>query len=407
MRLTAWPIPLAILGGTPRFNRDFHVGAPNIGDRKALSRRLDDALDRRWLSNNGPLVKEFERRIAEIAGVPHCIAVCNATVGLEVAAHALGLSGEVIVPSFTFVATAHSLAWLGLTPVFCDIDPDTHNLDPDQVEKLIGPRTSAILGVHLWGRGCVPERLEAIAAKHGLALMFDAAHAVACSAGGRMIGGFGDLEVFSFHATKFVNCLEGGAILCRDDALAAKIRRLINFGFAGYDQVSDLGINGKMNEFSAAMGLTSLEAIDGIVAHNRDNWRLYRDELADLPGVSIASYDEAERQNYHYVVCEVDEAAAGLSRDAIIAALWAERVIARRYFHPGCHAMEPYRSKDPSAGERLPATLRVAGRVLLLPNGQAVSGDDVRACCALIRQILAQREEVAAHFAANPPQLGR
>jgi len=400
--LLSRPAPLAILGGAPRFSQNVYVGTPNIGDRAALTGRIDDALNRRWLTNNGPLVQEFERRLGEITGVEHCIAVCNATTGLEIALRGLDLTGEVIVPSFTFIATVHSVSWLGLTPVFCDVDPVTHNLDPAQVEKLITPRTSAIMGVHLWGRGCAPTELEAIAKKHGLKLIFDAAHAFGCSHDGRMIGSFGDLEVFSFHATKFVNCLEGGAILCRDAALADRLRKSINFGFTGYDKVVSLGINGKMNEFSAAMGLTSLDAMDKIVATNRANWHLYRDGLAGLPGVAMTPYSETDRQNWHYVVCEIDEEITGLSRDDLLAALWAERVIARRYFFPGCHAMEPYRSLDPDIGKALPETGKLSRKLLQLPNGTAIDSAAIHQCCDLIRQIIAQRDAVKARLAEHP-----
>jgi len=203
---------LALAGNGPAFAAPLHVGRPNVGDRSALHRRIDAALDRVWLTNNGPLVQEFEGRLKELTGVRHCIPVCNATVGLEIAIRALDLSGEVIVPSFTFIATAHALQWQRIKPVFCDIAPNSHHIDPSSVEKLITPRTTAILGVHLWGQACEVEALGAIARRHRLEVLYDAAHALGCSYGGRMIGTFGRAEVFSFHATKFVNTFEGGAI---------------------------------------------------------------------------------------------------------------------------------------------------------------------------------------------------
>ena len=170
-------------------------------------------LDNRWLTNNGPFVREFEGQVARLAGVKHCIATCNGTVALEIAIRAAGLSGEVIVPSFTFIATAHALQWQEITPVFADIDPQTHHLDPRCVEKMITPRTTGIVAVHLWGAPCDIESLSAIASKHGLKLLFDAAHAFGSSYKGRAIGSFGQGEVFSFHATKFINTLEGGRSL--------------------------------------------------------------------------------------------------------------------------------------------------------------------------------------------------
>jgi dTDP-4-amino-4,6-dideoxygalactose transaminase len=388
------PRQLAILGGHPRFARTLHVGAPNIGDRAALLARIEGALDRNWLTNNGPYVQAFEQRLCHITGARHCVVVTNATVGLQLAAHALGLHGEVIVPAFTFVATAHALLWLGIRPVFCDIDPVTHMLDPDQVEALITPATTGILGVHLWGQPCAPRRLQRIAARHGLALIFDAAHAFGCSSRDTMIGNFGQAEVFSFHATKCINALEGGAIATNDDALAARLRRQLNFGFSGLDSVDCLGTNGKMNEFSAAMGLTSLDAMQPIFAHNHANHAACRDSLADIPGVALLAQDAANRSNRHYIVIEIDARAAGLSRDDIVRALWAENVQARRYFHPGCHRMAPYATQAPGMAARLPNTDLVAARVMLLPNGTAVSEADARACCRLIGDIIADRVRV-------------
>ena len=208
---------LAIFGGSPAFAELLHVGRPNIGDRGRLLERIHDLLDRRWLTNNGPYVLEFERQLCQLTGAPHCIVTCNGTVALEIAIRAAGMSQEVIVPAFTFVATAHALQWQGITPVFCDVDPSTHNLDPESVERSITPRTTGILGVHLWGRACRVDELAEIARRHGLKLLFDAAHALGCTHRGRMVGGFGDAEVFSFHATKFVNSFEGGAIVTADD----------------------------------------------------------------------------------------------------------------------------------------------------------------------------------------------
>lgn len=194
---------LAIFGAAPAFNEKLHVGRPNIGNRDRLFQRINDLLDRRWLTNNGSYVQEFEQRIADMIGVKHCIPMCNGTVALEIAIRAAGLTGEVIIPSFTFIATAHALQWQEITPVFCDIDPHTYTINPWRVEAMITPRTTGIIGVHLWGQPCNVEALTEIARKHNLKLMFDAAHSFGCSYNGQMIGNFGDAEVFSFHATKF------------------------------------------------------------------------------------------------------------------------------------------------------------------------------------------------------------
>jgi len=389
---------LAIFGGTPAFREKLHVGRPNIGNRERLLERINDLLDRRWLTNNGPYVQQFEQRVAEFLGVKHCVAMCNGTVALEIAIRALGMEGEVIVPSFTFIATAHALQWQGITPIFCDIDPDTHNIDPRQVERLITPRTTGIIGVHVWGRPCDIEALTELAHCHNLKLLFDAAHAFGCSYRGRMIGNFGDAEVFSFHATKFFNTFEGGAVATNNDNLANKIRLMKNFGFAGYDNVVYIGINGKMSEVSAAMGLTGLESLDEFIAINRRNYKQYEEELADLPGVKLVTYDEAEKCNYQYIILEIDETITNLSRDQLQEILWAENVLARRYFFPGCHRMEPYYSYFPFAGLLLPQTERLANRVLSLPTGTAVGPDEIHTICEIIRFAMQNADVICAYL---------
>lgn len=394
---------LAIFSGKPSFEEKLHVGRPNIGDRSGLMEKINDILDRRWLTNNGKYVQELERRLADLLGVRHCIAMCNATVALEITTRALGLKGEVIVPSFTFIATAHSLQWQEITPVFCDVDPKTYNIDPECVEKMITPRTSGIIGVHLWGRPCDTDALRDIARRHNVKLLFDAAHAFGCSHKGQMIGGFGTAEVFSFHATKFFNTLEGGAVATNDDELAAKIRLMKNFGFAGYDNVVYIGTNGKMDEISAAMGLTGLESLDEFIAVNKRNYSKYREGLASVPGVELVSYDEHEKNNYQYVVCEIDEEICGVSRDNLMRVLHAENIIARRYFYPGCHRMEPYRSYFPHAGLLLPNTELLAGKVLSLPTGTAVSVEEIGRICRVIKLAADNGPEVTRRLASMEP----
>ena len=383
---------LAILGGTPRFPEKLHVGRPNIGNRERLLERFNGMLDRRWFSNNGQLVQEFEKALASYLGVKHCIAVCNATIALEITARALGLTGEVIVPSFTFIATAHCLQWQKITPVFCDIDPETHLMDPSKIEGLITPRTTGIMGVHVWGQGCKVDSLTDIARRHNIKVVFDAAHAFGCTHGGRKIGGFGDAEIFSFHATKFLNSFEGGAVATNDDKLAEKIRLMKNFGFEDYDKVVYIGTNGKMSEPCAAMGLTSLESVDEFIAVNQDNHALYRRTLADVPGIHVFEYDPAEKNNCQYVVLEVDSDLAGISRDTLVKVLWAENVMARRYFYPGCHQMEPYKTLFPDAGLHLPETERLSARTLILPTGTAVSGADIEVVGEIIKLAVGQAE---------------
>jgi dTDP-4-amino-4,6-dideoxygalactose transaminase len=386
---------LAVFGGEPAFSERLHVGRPNIGDRARLLERFNKILDTKWLSNMGPYEQEFEQRIAKMIGAKHCIAMCNATVALEIAIRALGMTGEVIVPSFTFIATAHALQWQEVTPVFCDIDPRNHTLDPEKVEQMITPRTTGIIGVHVWGRACDIDALSEIASRRGLRLLFDSAHAFGCSYQGRMIGGFGDAEVFSFHATKFLNSLEGGAIVTNDDVLAKKMRLMKNFGFTDYDQTEYIGTNGKMNEVAAAVGLTNLESMDEFIAVNYRNYEDYLKELSELPGVAIYRHDERERGNYQYVVLEIDQLQTGVSRDQLLEVLHAENILARRYFHPGCHRMEPYRSCFPHAGLLLPETERLTERVLSLPTGTAIGPAEIRKICELIRYIVTNGREIS------------
>lgn len=385
---------LAILGGTPAFPEPLHVGRPNIGNRQRLLERIDDMLDRRWFTNNGPYVQEFERRIAEYVGVKHCVAMCNATIALEIAIRAVGLHGEVIVPSFTFIATAHALQWQEITPVFCDVAPNSHHIDPAQVERMITPRTTGIIGVHVWGVPCDIEALTEIAQRRNLRLMFDAAHAFACSYKGRRIGGFGDAEIFSFHATKFLNAFEGGAVTTNNDQLAERVRFMRNFGFAGIDDVDYVGTNGKMTEVCAAMGLTSLESMDRIIEINKRNYELYRQHLADVEGITLYPYDSTEQCNYQYVILEVDEQRAGISRDVLVKVLQAENVLARRYFYPGCHQMEPYQSYFPHARLLLPRTEHLTQRVMSLPTGTAIESSHIELICAIIKTGIAQRFEI-------------
>lgn len=365
--------------------------------------RINDMLDRRWFTNNGPYVQEFEQRIANMIGVKHCIAMCNGTIALEIVIRALGLTGEVIIPSMTFIATAHALQWQQITPVFCDIDPRTYNMDAKRVEKMITPRTTGIIGVHLFGRPCNIEALAEIAKRRNLKLLYDAAHAFGCSHKGRMIGSFGDAEMFSFHATKFFNTFEGGAIVTNNDNLASKIRLMKNFGFAGYDNVIYIGTNGKMSEVSAAMGLTGLESLDEFIRVNLRNYKEYKRELEGMPGVQFMTYDETENSNYQYIILEVDEQTIGISRDQLVQILHAENILARRYFYPGCHKMEPYLSHFPHAGLVLPETERLVKRVLSLPTGTAVGPEEITKTCQIIRLVVENGHQIRERLARNKP----
>jgi dTDP-4-amino-4,6-dideoxygalactose transaminase len=396
---------LAIFGEPSLFADPVHVGAPNVGDAERVTAMITDALDRRWLTNDGPYVRQFERHVADLVGAEYAVATCNATIALALVAAALGLRGEVIVPSLTFVATAHALAWQGLTPVFCDVDPETWTLDPRRVEDLIGPDTAAILGVHLWGRPCDVVSLTDVADRHRVHLFFDAAHALGCTYGGRPLGSFGDAEIFSFHATKVCNAFEGGVVATNDRELAATVATMRNFGFVDVDQIATLGINAKLPEASAAMGIVSLESLGNFVHANEAHHRRYRDAFEAVPGLRLRVPDPDERHNYHYVVAEVG-AGAGVDRDQLWSVLWAENVLARRYFYPGCHRMAPYCSTAPEAGDRLPVTEAILDRVLCLPTGTAVDAATVDRICELITFIFANGDEISDRLDARTPRGG-
>lgn len=380
MKVIRTAADLAINGAIPAFADPLHVGRPNLGAREALLAYTGQIYDSRWLTNNGPLVQELESRIAQRLGVRHCVAICNGTIALEIAIRALGLHGEVIIPSWTFIATAHALHWQAITPVFADIDPVTHNLCPDAVRRMITPRTTGIIGVHLWGRPAPVDVLQEIADEHGLQLMFDAAHAFDCRHGDRKIGGFGRCEVLSFHATKVFNTFEGGAVVTDDDELAETARLMRNFGFKGYDNVIHPGTNGKMPEINAAMGLVNLEGLPGFGDANRRNHAGYGAALEGIEGVQLLQYDAATDPNYQYVVIEVD---AG-RRDSIVAALQAENILARKYFWPGCHRMRPYRDLYPHAALLLSETEALASRVVILPTGASLPKDAIPYVAAVI-----------------------
>jgi len=354
------------------------------------------------LTNNGPYVLEFEREISSLTATAHCIAMANGTVALEIASRAMGLRGEVILPAFTFVATAHALMWQGIRPVFCDIHRGTHHLDAAAVEALVTHQTSGILGVHLWGRGCDVDALEIIARRHGIPLLFDACHALGATLGGRRIGGFGACEVLSFHATKFINTLEGGAIVTNDDELAEKVRFMRNFGFSGEDSVAHLGTNGKMNEVSAAMGLTLLESWDSLLAANERSYRAYCREIAPISGLEVLEYPVGENYNYQYVIVMVDEAILGLGRDELVAVLRAENLLARRYFYPGCHRMKPYSAMYQYSGLSLPVTDDVASRVVVMPTGAQLDDEGIARIGAVLRIAAAHAPRIASTLRSSP-----
>jgi dTDP-4-amino-4,6-dideoxy-D-glucose transaminase len=383
---------LAIFGGRPAFAEPLHVGRPNIGDREQILRLIDEALEQRWLSNSGSKLLAFESRLSETFGGLHCVATCNATLGLQLTMRALGVSGEVILPAFTFVASAHAVAWERLTPVFADVEAETLCMGPAQAEARIGRDAGALLGVHLWGRHADLDGLERLARERELPLVFDAAHGLGCSVGGRPLVGFGDAAVLSFHATKVANSFEGGVVVTADPELADRVRAMRNFGFDEESEaVAGLGTNAKLSEAGAAMGLASLDALDGFLAANRANLSAFADSLSATPGIELLPFPHPEETNCHHVTAVVDPEAAGLDRDQLKAVLEAENVLARRYFHPGCHRVPPH---DEGPTPPLPVTERALERCLSLPTGTAVSPEDAAAIGQLIRLAVADAAAV-------------
>lgn len=363
-----------------------HVGRPNVGDREVLLARIGDLLDRRWFTNHGPLVQEFEAALQEFTGAAHCVTVCNATTGIQVVARACGIGpgDEVIMPSFTWIATANALEWIGAVPIFCDIDPTTGHLDPNLVRELAGTRTRAVLGVHLYGDTCDTAALEEVTADLDIPLLFDAAHGFGCTRNGRQVGNFGDAEIFSFQATKFINSFEGGAIATNDPWLADQVRSMRNQGLDENKHHYGPGTVARMSEVNAAMGLTCLEQYDTIVAANRRNQTLYEAALREVPGVTVRTHNPAESSNCQYVIIEVADD-CWLGRDELVAHLTEHGVLARAYFSPGCHQAEPYASDARRHTPRpLPHTERLTGRVVALPTGPNVTPDDVAWVCTLI-----------------------
>lgn len=358
-----------------------HVGQLNLPAPDDFRRAFEGVFARRFYTNHGPLEHEADAALAAYFGVRHAISVVNGTAALMLLLKALGRKGEVITPAFTFPATVQAICWAGLTPVFCDVEPETHNISARLAEPLIGERTVAILGVHVWGRGCDVAPLQALANARGIRLIFDAAHATGCTHMGVRIGGFGDAEMFSFHATKVLNGAEGGCIATNDDELAALLRKTRSFHEMTPGPEGRLHLNAKLSEAQAAMLLLGLERMEEFVADNRRRYETYRERLSGLKGVRFVDHAAGEQSNYQYVVAELDEPAFGMSRDRLLEALQAQNVLARRYFHPGVHRTAPF---DRCAAV-LPVTDALCERLIQLPTGQAVTDDDVLKVCDLVR----------------------
>ncbi len=382
---------LALFGASPHFQIPLSVGRPNICNREALFIRLHEATDRLWLTNDGPLLLEMESRFAQFLEVKHCIAVANATLGLQLLVHALGLKGDVLMPSFTFIGTARAIEWSHLRPRFCDVLDSRSSLDPNAVRKAITPDVSAILGVHLWGLPCEIESLQVIADEFGIPLFFDAAHATGSAYKGKKIGGFGCAEVFSLHATKAINALEGGLVTTNNDDLAKRVRLARNYGIVDEDLIKGTGINAKMNEYSAAMAISNLEGYDKLVRHNQGLQRTYLQGLNAVPGVELVTASNPDEHNSHYAVLRVSSESP-LSRDELGQVLRAEKIHSRKYFWPGCHRSPPY--DQWSDHPEMPVTELLAAELLQLPTGMQMNRDDAMAIGELIVFAIQNAQEI-------------
>jgi len=389
---------LAIFTGTPLFEKPLYVGNPMMEEetKRKFFKYMDDVFTRNYFTNNGPMVQRLEEEIAKIHSVKHCVAVCNATIGEILVLKALELKGEIILPSFTFISTAHSCLWQGAKTVFCDISADSLTIDANSAVKLISADTSAIIGVHLFGNTCDVKALELLCKDKNIKLIFDAAHAFNCSYGKTPVGNFGNAEILSFHATKFFSTFEGGAILTNDSQLDAALRILRNFGFRNYDDVGFLGINAKMSEASAAIGLASLDSINLRLVRLKETYEMYREELHSIPGIKLLSMGDRGKTNYHYIPILINQDKFGLPRDLLYQVLWKENIIARRYFYPGCHRMEPYKTIYPDAYKKLPVTESIVQRILCLPSNLQNPKKDIPAIVEVIKSVQEHKDKVLA-----------
>lgn len=328
---------------------------------------IEKIWDNCWLTNNGPLHKQLESELAEYLGVKYISLFSNGTLALISALQALQIKGEVITTPFSFVATTHSLWWNSIKPVFVDIEPETFNLDPAKIEQAITKDTTAIMPVHVYGNPCNVEEIQKIADKHGLKVIYDAAHAFGVRKNGNSVLNFGDLSILSFHATKVYSTIEGGAIICHDEQMKHHIDNLKNFGFRGETVVEEPGINAKLNEVQAAYGLLSLKYVDGYIAKRRAISEVYRKHLADLPGFTMLYDMEGMDHAYSYFPVLIDEDEFGCSRDALYDYLKTKNIFCRRYFYPLITDFDTYKQLPSADPQNLPVAVRVSQQVLCLP----------------------------------------
>lgn len=361
------------------------VTSPLLPDLKEFEKYLEDIWSRKWLTNNGFYHRELEKALAEYLGVPYLSLFTNGTLPLITALQALRITGEVITTPYSFVATTHSIWWNGIKPVFVDVDEKTGNIDPEKIEAAITPRTTAIMPVHVYGTPCDTKHIKEIADKYGLKVIYDAAHAFGVKVDGKSILEEGDISTLSFHATKVYNTVEGGALICHDEATKKRIDYLKNFGFADEVTVVAPGINSKMDEIRSAYGLLNLKQADKAIESRKRTAQKYRDGLKDVEGLRWLSDIEGVRHNYSYFPLFVDEKKYGMSRDALYAKLKENNILGRRYFYPLISEFSTYRGLESAAPENLPVAHRLASSVICLPMYAFMEDADVERVIECVR----------------------
>ena len=353
------------------------VTSPLLPDLKEFEKILEDIWQRKWLTNNGYYHKELEKALAVYFGVSYLSLFTNGTLPLITALQAMKITGEVITTPYSFVATTHSIWWNNLKPVFVDVEEETGNIDPEKIEAAITPQTTAIMPVHVYGTPCNTKRIKEIADIYGLKVIYDAAHAFGVTVNGKSILEEGDMSTLSFHATKVYNTVEGGALICHDEATKKRIDYLKNFGFADETTVVAPGINSKMDELRAAYGLLNLKQVDEAIAKRKHVAELYKEELKGIPGIRFLNDIEGVRHNYSYFPIFITEKDYGMSRDSLYQKLKENNILGRRYFYPLISNFPVYRGFESSRPDNLPVATKLAEQVLCLPMYADLTDDDV------------------------------
>lgn len=360
------------------------VTSPLMPSLEEFNVYLEDIWKRKWITNNGYYHKELEKALCEYLGVPYISLFTNGTLPLITALQALRITGEVITTPFSFVATTHSLWWNGIKPVFVDIDPITCNLDPEKIEAAITPRTTAIMPVHVYGNPCDTKRIQDIADKYGLKVIYDAAHAFGVKVNGESVLNAGDMSTLSFHATKVYNTIEGGALVMHDEQTKKRIDYLKNFGFAGETEVVAPGINSKMDEMRAAYGLLNLKQVDKAIEWRKHVAELYRAALKDIEGITFFNDISGVKHNYAYFPIFVDAEKYGMTRDELYFKMKEHNILGRRYFYPLISAFSTYRGLESANRDNLPVATEKAEQVICLPMYYGLSDKDIERIILLI-----------------------